>query len=76
MSFTKQEICEDKFGSGVWPNLNDDQKNLIYRVMDEWAEDVAIDYAHWLFERAFSRLMERPDREGRKLFAAYQKNKP
>ena len=67
---TKEEILEDKTWSMEYPNFL--QQSEVEDAMDEWAEEVAIDYAYWLFERVFSRLMERPDREGRKLFAAYK----
>lgn len=43
--------------------------------MESYAEEVAVDYAYWLFERVFSKTMERPDREGRKLFATYKEQK-
>lgn len=71
---TKEEILENYSTSSNqygWC-LSPDQAR---RALDEWAEEVAIDYAYWLFERAFSKLMERPDREGRKLFSTYKEQK-
>ncbi len=75
MNWTKDEICEDKFGTIKWAATSEEEKKAIRSAMQEWGKDVAIEYAHWLLERIFSQLMERPDREGHKLFAAYQKEK-
>jgi hypothetical protein len=74
---TKEECLSEEIPANCrWEDkLVNTPINYVEKAMQNYAEDMAIDYAHWLLERIFSRIMERPDREGRKLFSVYQQEK-
>ena len=71
---TKEEILEEysvpsnQFGWCLPP----DQAR---KAMDAYSEEVAIEYAYWLLEKVFSMLMERKDRESRKMFNKFKQEK-